>query len=557
MGNIVTASSFSSYLKTIHDRNDSHMRDVIKAMEQYQALPWLVDYWIEHAKELSKDMETKLPADFEKEYGVRLAAMTVEQAESLPESMQYEYAKICYSMLDRLYAYAYKEHNLDDLFLIVSSPGDSAMILFDAEKNADGYFRLGEYRDLVEERKEWGNYDETVSSMGIPWIWGHYSREDDFGFYDAVDYGGKYGTLLLCNSFRRSEVYDHLNFISGFRMKSLVLMGLSALVILLFLYFTVIKPMALIERSVKAYHIDKDAPKVRERLSVIRSKNEIGTFAEAFSMLAQEMEGYTERVAGLAREQERVSTELGMAYQIQSSVLPSVFPPFPERDEFDIYADMIPAKEVGGDFYDFLLIGEERLVFLIADVSGKGVPAALFMMSAKKLVDYRAQEGGSPADILSSVNEQLCRDNAACMFVTMWLGILDLKSGELSYANGGHEAPALRREGIFSFLDQGEKPDLALGLIPGKEYTDFKTVLSNGDAVFLYTDGVKEATDLQNKLYGPDRLIHALNKISQKTPREILEGISSDIGAFVGEAEQFDDITMLCLDYKKQQEIRP
>ena len=241
-------------------------------------------------------------------------------------------------------------------------------------------------------------------------------------------------------------------------------------------------------------------------------------------------------------------TELNMATEIQMSMLPLTFPAFPDRSEFDIYASMDPAKEVGGDFYDFFLIDDDHLAAVIADVSGKGVPAALFMMSSKILLNDHATIGGSPAEILERVNKLVYANNKAHMFVTVWLGILEISTGKLTSASAGHEYPMINVNGKYELLK--DKHGLAIGAMPNSKYKDTEITLNKGDSVFVYTDGVAEATDANNELFGTDRTLEALNAIPDGvSQKEILAGVRSAVDAFVKEAPQFDDLTMLGLKY--------
>ena len=246
-------------------------------------------------------------------------------------------------------------------------------------------------------------------------------------------------------------------------------------------------------------------------------------------------------------------TELRMATEIQTSMLPHIFPPYPERDEFDLFASSDPAREVGGDFYDFFLIDDGHLAVLIADVSDKGVPAALFMMSTKILINYRARQGGTPAEILTDINAQIARDNESKMFITIWMGILDLDTGALTCTNAGHEYPVIcGPDGRFRIFR--EKHGLCAGAMENVRYRDYEVVLHPGDKIFVYTDGVPEANDPEGGLYGMDRLETALNRFAKGTPREILAGVRKDVESFVNGADQFDDLTMLCLEYKGKKE---
>ncbi len=250
----------------------------------------------------------------------------------------------------------------------------------------------------------------------------------------------------------------------------------------------------------------------------------------------------------LALEKERIGAELSLATRIQSNSLPKEFPPFPSRKEFDIYASMTPAKEVGGDLYDFFLIDDDHLALTIGDVSGKGVPAALFMMVAMALIRNAAMNETSPAKVLTQVNRQICYRNPEEMFVTVWMGILEISTGVLTAANAGHEYPAQKHaDGSFELIK--DKHGVAIGAMDGVRYREYSLQLEPGAKFFVYTDGVAEATDSSNQLFGTDRMIEALRKAEDGTPEDVLKAVREDVDRFVGKAPQFDDLTMLCIEY--------
>ncbi len=230
-------------------------------------------------------------------------------------------------------------------------------------------------------------------------------------------------------------------------------------------------------------------------------------------------------------------------------MLPNIYPAFPERQEFDIYATMTPAKEVGGDFYDFFMIDEDHLCMVMADVSEKGIPAALFMMSSKIILANNAMLGKSPAKILEDTNAAICANNREEMFVTVWLGILEISSGKLTAANAGHEYPAIRyADGNFELYKDNH--GFVIGGMEGVKYREYELKLTPGTKVFVYTDGVAEATNTENELFGTDRMIEALNKDAGANPQDVLENVKNAVSGFVKDAEQFDDLTMLCMEYK-------
>lgn len=244
----------------------------------------------------------------------------------------------------------------------------------------------------------------------------------------------------------------------------------------------------------------------------------------------------------------RLATELSMATDIQASQLPRLFPAFPSRVEFDLYASMTPAKEVGGDFYDFFLIDDDHIALVMADVSGKGVPAALFMMIARVLIKAHMQNGESPAQALNNVNSQLCEGNDAHLFVTVWLAVLEISTGKGVAVNAGHEHPVLRKaDGKYELVVYRHSP--AVAALKRTKYKEHEFELKPGDSLFVYTDGVPEANNAKNELMGNEKMLDALNKDPDASPKEVLANVMEGINAFVKGAEQFDDITMMCLKY--------
>jgi len=280
-----------------------------------------------------------------------------------------------------------------------------------------------------------------------------------------------------------------------------------------------------------------------------RTGDEVEELAQSFAAISHKTVEYLDTVKRVTAEKERIGTELSLATQIQAAMLPHIFPAFPDRKEFDIFASMDPAKEVGGDFYDYFLIDDDHLCMVIADVSGKGVPAALFMMASKIILQSVAMLGRSPAEILAKTNEAICSNNEAQMFVTVWLGILELSTGKLTAANAGHEYPALKQaDGQFELFK--DKHGFVIGGMEGVRYKEYELQLRPGSKLFVYTDGVAEATNAQNELFGTERMLAALNAQPKAVPLEVLKNVRKAVDGFVLEAEQFDDLTMLCMEYK-------
>ena len=267
--------------------------------------------------------------------------------------------------------------------------------------------------------------------------------------------------------------------------------------------------------------------------------------AYVLAMAAHYANTVRERQA-LALEKERIGAELKLAYRIQASALPKEFP---ERKEFGVYASMTPAKIVGGDFYDFFMIDEGHLGLVIADVSGKGVPAALLMMVSSVLIRHTAAGQYSPAEILHSVNQQICARNPEEMFVTVWLGILEISTGKLTAANAGHEYPMIKRAGE-SFEMLRDRHGLVIGAMKDVRYKDYELTLEPGAKLFVYTDGVSEAVDRNLNQFSTDRILEVLRSNEERSPREILEAVNNAVHEFAGNTQQYDDLTMMCVEYK-------
>ena len=322
--------------------------------------------------------------------------------------------------------------------------------------------------------------------------------------------------------------------------------------IMLFIFRKAVKPLVEVNDGVREYIESKDSDAAVRRMSGIKARNEVGRLADSFSEMSTEIDRYTKEIRQLTGEKERAEAELNLAARIQSSMLPTEFP---VRSELTLFASMDPAKEVGGDFYDFFFIDEEHLGLVIADVSGKGVPAALFMMMSKILLKNHAMSGLSPAEVLNRTNLGICENNRNNMFVTVWFGVLDIATGHVTAANAGHEYPMIRKpDGGFEIMK--DRHGFVLGALRRKRYTEYEFDIEPGGTLFVYTDGAAEATDRDNRLFGTERMLGALNLEPAASPEVLLTNMKSAIDGFVGEAPQFDDLTMLCIKYngKKEEE---
>jgi len=307
----------------------------------------------------------------------------------------------------------------------------------------------------------------------------------------------------------------------------------------------IVEPVLKLSKHMDGF--DSDDGKLEE-IEVPDSGDEFQKISESYNRMVGDIKYYMKNLAAVTADRERIATELNVATEIQASMLPNIFPAFPERSEFDIHAVMYPAKEVGGDFYDFFQINNETLAVVIADVSGKGIPAALFMVISKTLIKNEAMEGKSPKEVFESVNAQLCENNDADMFVTAFMGYLDIRTGRLTYVNAGHNPPLIKRAGKYEFLKVN--PGLMLAVMDDMEYNQDETILNKEDVLFLYTDGVTEALNTEDELFTDKRMLDTANNNSALPIQGFLTKLKEEIDTFAEGTEQADDITMLALEMK-------
>ena len=341
-------------------------------------------------------------------------------------------------------------------------------------------------------------------------------------------------------------------FLKSIVVTVLILIALSGTGWFIYLKKRLLTPISDLDTEAKRF-AEENTPAAVPLSSRIPYNDELGSLAATIDDMEIRTLEYFNSLTAITAEKERIGTELSLATKIQADMLPNIFPAFPEHNEFDIFAVMDPAKEVGGDFYDMFMVDDEHLAFVIADVSGKSIPAALFMVIAKTLIKNFLLMGLPPEEAFERANAQLCDGNASGLFVTAWLGILDIHSGELVYVNAGHNPPLLLNNGAYSF--RKNRTGFVLAALENIKYRHDTLKLEPGDRLFLYTDGVTEATDTRNTLYGEKRLHSYLNSHKTDTLVGTLKGVQKDIDRFVGGAEQFDDITMLIVEYKNSSGI--
>ena len=405
-----------------------------------------------------------------------------------------------------------------------------------------------------------------------------YISETDYGWLCSAlvwmynDQGEGYAMMSVDISMN-DVMADRMDFLRVVLFAILLAMVAACVILVLLVNRFVVNPINQVARAALQYVSDRRTSEGRSastgvrRISTgedgeecsaisklnIRTGDEIQALSEAIKTMELEINEYIQDLTTVTAEKERIGAELNVATQIQADMLPRIFPAFPEREEFDVYATMNPAKEVGGDFYDFFLVDDDHLAVVIADVSGKGVPAALFMVIAKTLIKNHAQNQEAPGTVFTQTNEQLCEGNDAGLFVTGWMGVLEISTGKFVYVNAGHNPPLLKRAGgTFEWLKS--RPGFVLAGMEGVRYRENTLQLEPGDRLYLYTDGVTEATNSHEELFGDERLQNALNEYMDLPVEQFLPKIKECIDAFVGDADQFDDITMLALDYQSKGE---
>ena len=440
-----------------------------------------------------------------------------------------------------------KERNDIEYIYVQVIEGDNVTYIFDAD-HTDEQYQLGTVRPVSDSLK-----GSKGLENGIP---AFISNNPEDGWLCSCmrpikDANGNPVALVGVDISMGKVVIDAISYFVTLVVIMLLAVGLLIWVVLKGVDNALVKPINMLSAATRTFVEDKGKTHVEtsaiSQLN-IKTDDEIETLCDSIQQMERDINAYIANLTEVTAEKERIGAELELAKRIQADMLPNIFPAFPLRHDFDIFASMTPAKEVGGDFYDFFLVDDSHLAMVIADVSGKGIPAALFMMMSKILIQNAALSGKTPAEALMMVNNQICANNREEMFVTVWLGIINLDNGVLTAANAGHEKPMIMMpNGDFELIN--DKHGFVIGGMPGLKYKDYTIQLEKGSKLFIYTDGVAEATNASDELFGMERTLESLNTVKTENTQAIVERIRGCVDEFVGEAPQFDDLTMLCFEY--------
>ena len=519
---LMGAFGFWSYVNTVLKKDQVYLRDILQLTQKY------ID-----GDDLENCIETK------------------------QKSEKFEYSQ---NFLDKV------KENYDDVeYIYIIKPlnanaSDNIMDVMagitadEKEKDFDFYsVELGKLNKDGYSAKVAGQYLKGMDANDIT----YFSNHTEFGY----DYTGMMpirnsqgnAVALLAIDISMNEIAKVFMTYALAMLVLMILISLQAVYLVnRWLKNRVIDPVLRLEKVSEAFVESSHRAETPEDLVIndpdIHTGDEIESLSAAMSDMFVGMKNYMSSLLTVTKEKERIGAELDVATNIQASMLPRIFPAFPDHNEFDIYATMDPAKEVGGDFYDYFMLDDHTMGIVMADVSGKGVPAALFMVISKTLIKNRCQESRSPAEVLSYVTDQLCEGNDSDMFVTVWLAIIDINTGKGMAANAGHEHPAVRRkDGKYELDIYRHSP--AVASMEGMRFRELPFELNPGDSLFVYTDGVPEANNEAGEFYGTDRMIECLNADPDADVQKLLIQVREDIRKFAGEAEQFDDITMLAFDF--------
>ena len=570
---MVYRSSSRTYLTAKDDMIKRDLSHAKSSITDFLAMNWFLDYAVDHAAEIKEESTDDEDAweDFILEHELESEKEPTKKEiydlieEKATDEQKLQLAKSLYSTLKFSMDYDFYELGYGELY-VMAVEGDKLGFIYNQantyEKSMDSdliiyndpvapvkeghklgdmlNFDLAEHpalKKIVEGKSKDIEFEIVTGTVGQLDFKNHYTA------YSPIYFEGKLQAVVVIDydwDDFRSELIDQIMIML---VALTVGMIISCGLVILLLSRVAVKPLSQLQSAVNEYKKTKNSEKAVESIGKIKSGNEIGKLAEDVSSLAVEIDSYMKENMSLVGERERVAAEMELAARIQKDILPK---DFPNKDGLILYASMDPAKDVGGDFYDFFYIDEDHLGMVISDVSGKGMPAALFMMRSKSQISKTAVRGDSPEDVFNIVNQELCRNNDEQMFVTSWYGILEISTGKITAVNAGHEYPLIRRpNGKFELFK--DPHSMFLGGLDITKYKEYEMPFEKGSTLFVFTDGVAEATSLDDELFGTDRLLEALNREPDAEPAKLLENVRKAVDEFVGDGDQFDDITMLSL----------
>ena len=529
--------------------------DIVHTIKAFPAHEWLITYWYEHKDTMEveyygTEVTQRKAKEFATNTGLATDYVTIEDIEAMSGENRALYAEVIYNQTLGLLNLLKDNYNVNYLSVIVTDPDYSKEVFLisgaspNQKRGTDQYdaYVLGKTSDTTDAQQK-GMKNAVAGGKSLA-RFGDYL--DAYGYVLDIMDGWHVFVDVVFNISSLTKEADSQVFKD--MLLFILLQGGLALGLFILTYFQAVHPVNRIQKYVGVYREEKNSARVLKGLGKIHLRNELGALSEGISDMVVSIDQYLSEIQTITSEREKIAAELSVATKIQAEMLPSTFPAFPERKEFDLYATMNPAKDVGGDFYDFFLIDDDHLALVIADVSGKGVPAALFMVNSKTRIQNQAILGKSPSEILTTVNDQLAQNNDSGFFVTVWIAIIDLKTGKGVAANAGHEHPVIRRaNGAYETVVY--KHSFVVGAMEGARFKEHEFELQPGDRLFVYTDGVPEATNAKEEQFGIDRMLASLNSHGEDTLQELLPDVKKDIDAFVGDAFQFDDLTMLGFDY--------
>ena len=544
----------------------SHLSQLIKA--EGAEFMYLTEYFDDHNEDL------KIPREFTGDISASRREFYKYLSDNYPDSQFGDdllfpaldeegkrlYIKYRFEYWLSVFIQAADNFDLSYVYFIYPSDAENHKVIYVLDPSLETYTdSTGVFLKLADEIYE----DPAIhSAMWEAWNKGRAPEgfdviDNEFGYvytysYPLIINGQKVG--LICADISVDYV-DKTILASALRVLLIlaVVVVVATLLLSVFVRNLVLKRIVKLEANVKDYSATKDLAIAEKIRGQIKRADEIGMLSGQFADMVTELEDYMINLKNVTAEKERIGAELDVATHIQASMLPRIFPPFPDRKDVDIFATMDPAKEVGGDFYDFFLVGEDKLAVVIADVSGKGVPAALIMVIAKTLIKNHLLAGESIEEALKASNMQLLENNDEMLFVTAWAALIDLKTGEAEFSEAGHEPALIKRKDGHVEVIKPSKKKPPLATIEGTKYLKDTFTLEVGDVLFLYTDGVPEATNSKDELYTKERLNGFIEKENVSTLENLLKDVRADVDAFVGEAPQFDDLTMLAVMRKDYQ----